>query len=118
MTETYALTDVGEPILDGPLGERRNRCVEIIKSIDAKYSFSRKRLQQKSPTIEFEGWRIGFEHQRSFKSVVLMWLGPDMKNIRWSDDWVYCPESDRNKGWSYRVRLDLQPEAVCELLDL
>jgi hypothetical protein len=67
-----------------------------------------------SPTFRLGGWRVGVEHQRAFKSVVVQWIGPPEEVPEHPRRWKGCPPSDLDKGWQFRA--PSSPEQLHQLL--
>jgi len=62
-------------------------------------------LELLSPQFTYDRWRICPEHQRSFSTVVLKWLGPPSALPSPPAGASQCPRSDHKKGWNYRAKL-------------
>lgn len=88
--------------------------LHALRSIGPDFGVDPDNYNLQSPTFRLGGWRVGVEHQRSFKSVVIRWIGLEEAIPAPPDRWKICPPSDREKGWLYRV--PARPEQLSQLL--
>jgi hypothetical protein len=58
----------------------------------------------KSPQITYKGWRLGAEHQRNYRTIIIRRpTGTILKDC--PVGWEECPPSDKSKNWDYRVQI-------------
>lgn len=81
--------------------------VAEIESLDQGGRISDLAMHLKSPQFTYGNWRICVEHKKNwnFRTVVLGWRRLDANIPAGYEDWDYCPRSDQEKGWNYRLRL-------------
>jgi hypothetical protein len=104
-------------VQSAPMGLNRNDWIAEIKSLARRGAPLRELdLDLKSPQFTYGRWRICPEHQRSFRTVVLKWLGPPHALPGPPAGARLCPKSDRAKGWNYRATLG--PPGLKRLLKL
>jgi 5-methylcytosine-specific restriction endonuclease McrA len=92
--------------------------LEAIASIasNPEYPITNQRLELMSPQFSYGKWILATEHQRGFRNIVLKWRGERLSIPGPRAGWNECPDSDRGKGWSYRI--PLEPARLEDLLDL
>jgi 5-methylcytosine-specific restriction endonuclease McrA len=58
----------------------------------------------KSPQVTYKGWRIGSEHLRNFRSLVIR-CPKSIILAEYPVSWAVCPRSDKKKNWDYRIQI-------------
>lgn len=89
--------------------------INALRGLGSVYAIETDSYHLKSPTFIFRQWRVGIEHQRQFRSIVIQWKGSDGTMPDTPARWKSCPASDQDKGWLFRVYL--KPHELHQVLD-
>ena len=100
--------------MSSPEKPTKNDWLRWISKLKSRYSIEEVRGHLKSPTFRVGHWRVGIEHLRDFKSVVLGWKSP-LKMPKPATRWRTVSPSLQAKGWVYRI--DLMPRELHTLLE-
>lgn len=84
----------------------KSQWLKEVESVAKDFAIDERSFGLKSPQFTFGKWRIGIEHQKNFKSVILKWREEREKAPDPLENWIICPNSDKEKGWCYRVKLE------------
>lgn len=83
----------------------KSQWIEAVESVARDFAIEGATLELMSPQFTLGKWRIGIEHQRNFESIILKWCGEPENVPEPEVKWIICPDSDKEKGWCYRVKL-------------
>ena len=89
------------------LAKKREIWLEAIRALSSEgFVISDLTDSRLSPQFNCGSWRIGAEHTRQFRSVVLRWLGEIGSIPSPPADATICPSSDIKKNWQFRIEIN------------